>query len=109
MVVDGREQWMFQLDLGNQIGRPLQLAIHVVQNCRALEGKSRTTGTRQTKDIYIISMVISFACLVPLRLLLSSMAVLYHVNGYLQRTTIPNATCKRTQQLPKMLRLFARV
>ena len=30
-------------------------------------------------------MVTTFACLVPVRLLLSSMAVLYHVNGYLQR------------------------
>ena len=30
-------------------------------------------------------MVITFVCLVPVRLLLPSMAVLYHVNGYLQR------------------------
>ena len=30
-------------------------------------------------------MIFSFVCLIPVRLLLSSMAVLYHVNGYLQQ------------------------
>ena len=46
-------------------------------------------------------MVISFVCLVPLRLLLSSMEVLYHVNGLLQRAffsqspvTVPQAFAK---------------
>ena len=46
-------------------------------------------------------MVISFVCLVPVRLLLSSMKVLYHVNGQLQRAffslspvTVPDAFAK---------------
>ena len=46
-------------------------------------------------------MVISLICLVPVRLLLSSMKVLYHVNGQLQRAffslslvTVPEAFAK---------------
>ena len=49
-----------------------------------LESKIRT-GTRQIKGIHNFKWLLTFVCLVPVRLLLSSTAVLYHVNGYLQR------------------------
>ena len=51
----------------------LQLAIYVVQNRRAGEQKSHWDKTKK--------LCMSFVCLVPVRLLLSSVAVLYHVNG----------------------------
>ena len=57
---------------------PLQLAIHVVQNCRAGEQKSHWEKTN--RENYHFKLCISFVCLVPVRLLLSSVAVLYHVN-----------------------------
>ena len=62
---------------------PLQLAIHVVQNRRAGEQKSHWDKTN--KENYHLKLCMSFVCLVPVRLLLSSVAVLYHVNGQLQR------------------------
>ena len=66
----------------NLIG-PLQVAIHVVQNRRAGEQKSHWDKTN--KENYHLKLFKSFVCLVPVRLLLTSTAVLYHVNGYLQR------------------------
>ena len=57
---------------------PLQLAIHVVQNCRAGEQKSHWDKTN--RENYHFKLCMSFVCLVPVRLLLSSVAVLYHVN-----------------------------
>ena len=61
---------------------PLQLAIHVAQNPpRAGEQKSPWDKTK--KENYHFNT--SFVCLVPVRLLLSSTAVLYHVNSQLQR------------------------
>ena len=62
---------------------PLQVAIHVVQNRRAGEQKSHWDKTN--KENYSLKLWMSFVCLVPVRLLLTSTAVLYHVNGYLQR------------------------
>ena len=58
---------------------PLQLAIHVVQNRRAGEQKSHWDKTN--KENYHLKLCMSFVCLVPVRLLLSSTAVLNHVNG----------------------------
>ena len=58
---------------------PLQLVIHVVQNRRAEEETSHWDKTN--KENYHLKLFISFVCLVPVRLLLSSVAVLYHVNG----------------------------
>ena len=44
--------------------------------------RARVTALGQTKGIHSnFEMVISFVCLVPVLLLLSSMAILYHVNG----------------------------
>ena len=57
----------------------LQPAIHVVQNLRAGEQKSHWDKTN--KENYHFKLCRSFVCLVPVRLLLSSVAVLYHVNG----------------------------
>ena len=57
----------------------LQPAIHVVQNLRAGEQKSHWDKTNKEK--YHFKLCRSFVCLVPVRLLLSSVAVLYHVNG----------------------------
>ena len=67
-----------------QIIGPLQLAIHVVQNRHAGEQKSHWDKTN--KEHYNLELCMSFVCHVPVRLLLSSVAVLYHVNGQLQRT-----------------------
>ena len=58
---------------------PLQLAIHVVQNRRAGEQKSH--WDKKNKESYHLKLCMFFVCLVPVRLLLSSTAVLYHVNG----------------------------
>ena len=57
----------------------LQLAIHVVQNRRAGEQKSHWDKTN--KENYHFKLCMSFVCLVPVRLLLSGVAVLYHLNG----------------------------
>ena len=40
---------------------------------------------KTNKENYHLKLCMSFVCLVPVRLLLSSMAVLYNVNGQLQR------------------------
>ena len=48
----------------------LQLAIHVVQNRRAGEQKSHWDKTN--KENYHFKLCMSFVCLVPVRLLLSS-------------------------------------
>ena len=58
---------------------PLQLVIHVVQNRRAGEQKSHLDKTN--KENYHLKLCMSFVCLVPVRALLSSVAVLYRVNG----------------------------
>ena len=53
---------------------PLRLAIHVVQNRRAGEQKSHREKTN--KENYHFKLRMSLACLVTVRLLLSSVAVL---------------------------------
>ena len=58
---------------------PLQLAIHVVQNHHTGEQKSRWDKTN--KENYHLKLYMSFVCLVPVQLLLSSVVVLHHVNG----------------------------
>ena len=65
-------------DPQHKIG-PLQLAIHKVQNRCAGEQKSHWDKTN--KENNDVKLCISLACLVPVRLLLSSVVVLYHVNG----------------------------
>ena len=82
----------------------MQLVIHVVQNRLTEEQKSYWEKTN--KEIYLLKLCVSFVCLVPVRLLLSSVAALYHVNGYLQRAysfrirqepfqvPMPKASCK---------------
>ena len=61
----------------SEIG-PLQLVIHVVQNRRAEE---QTSPWDKTEENYHLKLCLSFVCLVPVQLLLSSVAVWYHVNG----------------------------
>ena len=58
---------------------PLQLSIHVVQSGRAGEQKSHLDKTN--KENYHFKLCMSLVCLVPARLLLSSVTVLYHGNG----------------------------
>ena len=58
---------------------PLQLAIHVVQNGRA--GEQKSLWDKTNKENYSSKLCMSFVCLVPVRLLLSGVAVLYHVSG----------------------------
>ena len=58
---------------------PLQLAIHVVQNRRA--GWQKSHRDKTNKENYHFKLCMSSACLVTVRLLLSSVAVLYNVYG----------------------------
>ena len=58
---------------------PLQLAIHVAQNRQA--GEQMSPWDKTNKENYHLKLSLSFVCLVLGRLLLSSLAVLYHVNG----------------------------
>ena len=58
---------------------PLQLAIHVVQNRRA--GEKMSHWDKTNKENYHVQLCMSFVCLVPVRLFLFSVAILYHVNG----------------------------
>ena len=48
-------------------------------------GRKSRTGARQTNATHNLNRNFPFDCLVPVRLLLPSMAVLYHENGKLQR------------------------
>ena len=61
----------------------LQLVIQVVQNHHAEE--QGTQWDKTTKRVTPFKMVISFVCLVLVCPLLSSMAVLYHMNNQLER------------------------
>ena len=63
----------FCITLGTEEIGPLQLAIHVVQTCSA--GKQKLHWDKTNKENYHLKLCMSFVCLVPLRLLLSSMAV----------------------------------
>ena len=58
---------------------PFQLAIHVIQNRRA--GEQKLHWDKTNEENYHFKLCMYFVCLVPVRLLLSSVAVLYHVNG----------------------------
>ena len=61
---------------------PLQLVIHVVQNRHF--GEQATHWDKTNKELTSFKMVISFICLLPLHLLLSSKPVLYHSNDWMQ-------------------------
>ena len=61
----------------------LQLVIHVVQNHHA--GEQGTQWDKTTKRVTPFKMVISFVCLVLVCSLISSMAVLYHMDNQLER------------------------
>ena len=61
-----------------------QLAIYVVQNLHAGEQKSHWGKTNEGN--YHIKLCVRFVCLVPVRLSLAGVVVLYHVNCWLQRT-----------------------
>ena len=61
----------------------LQLVIQVVQNHHA--GEQGTQRDKTTKRLTPFQMVNSFVCLVLVCPMLSSMAVLYHVNNQLER------------------------
>ena len=57
---------------------PLQLVIHIIQNCHVRERETHWDKTN--KELASIKMVISLVFLVLVSLILSSMAVFYHVN-----------------------------
>ena len=59
----------------------LQLAIYMVQNRHAGEQKSHWDKTDKGKYHLKLMYVFYLSLIVPVRLLLSSMAVLHHVNG----------------------------
>ena len=61
----------------------LQLVIQVVQNHHA--GEQGTQWDKTTKRVTPFKMVISFVCLVLVCHLISSMAVLYHMDNQLER------------------------
>ena len=47
-----------------------------------IAGEQKSHWDKANKGNYYLKLCMTFVCLVPVRLLLSSMAVLYHVNGY---------------------------
>lgn len=57
---------------------PLQLVIHIIQNRQARERETHWDKTN--KELASFKMVISLVFLVLVSLMLSSMAVFYHVN-----------------------------
>ena len=61
----------------------LQFEIHVVQIRHA--GKQYTQWDKTNKERTSFKMVIFFVCLLPVRHLLSSIAVLYHVSDKMQK------------------------
>ena len=64
----------------------LHLVTHVVQNRHA--GEQVTHWEKTNKENYHFKWCVLFVCLIPLRLLFSSVADLYHVNFKLQRAYI---------------------
>ena len=62
---------------------PLQLGILVVQNSHT--GTHKSHWNRTNKGNYHLKFCMPFVGLAPVRLLRPSMAVLYHVNGKLQK------------------------
>ena len=62
---------------------PLQLAILVVENRHA--GNQKSHRDKTNKGNYHLKLCMPFVGLAPVRLLHTSMAVLYHVNVKLQR------------------------
>ena len=75
------------LSLASTGNRLFAGSIHVVQNRRAGEQKSHWDKTN--KENYSLKLCMSFVCLVPVRLLLTSTAVLYHVNATCKEPIIP--------------------
>ena len=74
-----REHWN---TLSPVIG-PLQLSIHVVRNRHV--GTQMSHWDKTNKGNYHLKLCMPFVGLAPVRLLRPNMAVLYHVNGKLQR------------------------
>ena len=85
-LVNGEDAFVIQpTSSGLSIG-PLQLVIFVVQNCHAVTQKSHWDKTN--KGNYLLKLCMPFVSLAPVRLLCLSVAVLYHVNGKLQKAYI---------------------
>ena len=63
---------------------PLQVVSHVVQ--KHFAGEQETHQDETNKELTSSKMVIFFVCLVPVRFLLTSKVVLYHVTDQPQRT-----------------------
>ena len=85
-LVNGEDAFVIQpTSSGLSIG-PLQLAILVVQNCRA--GTQKSHWDKTNKGNYLLKLCMPFVSLAPVRLLCLSVAVLYHVNGKLQNSYI---------------------
>ena len=74
---------LFSKDVLYIILNSLQLAILLVRNSHA--GTQRSHWGRTNKGNYHLKLCLPFVPLAPVRLLRPSMAVLYHVNGELQR------------------------
>ena len=54
-----------------------------------LAGEQETHWDKTNKELTSSKMVILFFCLVPVRLLLTSKVLLYHVTGHLQSAHYP--------------------
>ena len=78
---------------------PLQLAIYVVQNLHA--GGQKWHWDKTNEGNYHLKLCVPFVCLVPVRLSLASMVVLYHVNCWLQRTYWPIADRRVPNNYPR--------
>jgi len=85
-LVNGEDAFVIQpTSSGLSIG-PLQLAILVVQNRHA--GTQKSHWDKTDRGNYHLKLCMPFVGLAPVRLLRLSVAVLYHVNGKLQKAYI---------------------
>ena len=74
---------------------PLQLSIHVVRNHHV--GTQKSHWDKTNKGNYHLKLCMPFVGLAPVRLFRPNMAVLYHVNGRLQRAYSDNTTITQAE------------
>ena len=84
-LVNGEDAFVIQ-PTSSGLSGPLQLAILVVQNRHA--GTQKSHSDKTNKGNYHLKLCMPFVGLAPVRLLRLSLAVLYHVNGKLQKAYI---------------------
>ena len=102
---DRETAWSSDQCYGLVIG-PLQLVIHVVQI--RLAGEQKSHWDKTNKENYHLQLCMSFIFLVPMRRLLSSVAVLHHVMmSWVQSARYLNDVVSRSSRVHPAPRLEA--